>query len=122
MDGKPSGTHKAPLQRMTARQLTALLKQIHSMPPDFDDESLAPEVYRAAFMLRPSRGELLHHSNHRCQYTSKDYQSTLRALGTTCSMSRTGFCYNNAVMERSFCPRSMNGRSLNRSWTFRTGG
>lgn len=42
---------------MTTRQLAALLKQIHSTPPDFDDESLAPEVDRAV-LVSPVNREL----------------------------------------------------------------
>lgn len=59
---------------------------------------------------RPRRGELLHHSDRGCQYTSDDYQRTLRTLGITCSMSRTGDCYDNAVAERFFW-------SLKHEWT-----
>lgn len=57
---------------------------------------------RAVETRRPRRGELLHHSDRGCQYTSDDYQQTLRTLGVTCSMSRTGECYDNAVAERFF--------------------
>ena len=39
-----------------------------------------------------------------------DYQQTLKTLNMTCSMSRTGCCYDNAVMER-FC------WSLKHEWT-----
>ncbi len=45
---------------------------------------------------------LLHHSDRGCQYTSDAYQHTLKTLGITCSMSRTGCCYDNAAMERLF--------------------
>ena len=45
---------------------------------------------------------LLHHSDRGCQYTSDAYQHTLETLGITCSMSRTGCCYDNATMERFF--------------------
>ena len=45
---------------------------------------------------------LLHHSDRGCQYTSDAYQKILRMLGIECSMSRTGCCYDNAVMERFF--------------------
>lgn len=54
--------------------------------------------------------ELLHHSDRGCQYTSDAYQKTLRTLGITCSMSRTGCCYDNAAMERFFW-------SLKHEWT-----
>ncbi|MCG8450279.1 MAG: integrase core domain-containing protein [Pirellulales bacterium] len=59
---------------------------------------------------RPERGKLLHHSDRGCQYTSADYQTTLRTLGIECSMSRTGDCYDNAVAERFFW-------SLKHEWT-----
>ena len=58
----------------------------------------------------PNRGELLHHSDRGCQYTSDAYQRTLRTLGITCSMSRRGNCYDNAVAERFFW-------SLKHEWT-----
>lgn len=59
---------------------------------------------------RPLRGELLHHSDRGCQYTSDDYQKTLKTLGIEGSMSRTGNCYDNAVAERFFW-------SLKHEWT-----
>jgi putative transposase len=59
---------------------------------------------------RPRRGELLHHSDRGCQYTSDGYQKTLRTLGIEVSMSRTGNCYDNAVAERFFW-------SLKHEWT-----
>lgn len=65
---------------------------------------------RAIESRRPGRGELLHHSDRGSQYTSDDYQQTLRTLGVECSMSRTGDCYDNAVAERFFW-------SLKHEWT-----
>jgi len=59
---------------------------------------------------RPDTKQLLHHSDRGCQYTSAAYQKTLNTLGITCSMSRTGCCYDNAVMERFFW-------SLKHEWT-----
>lgn len=58
----------------------------------------------------PRRGELMHHSDRGCQYTSDAYQHTLKTLGIECSMSRTGNCYDNAVAERFFW-------SLKHEWT-----
>ena len=49
----------------------------------------------------PATG-LLHHSDRGSTYASEDYQDRLRAHGITCSMSRTGNCYDNAVMEAFF--------------------
>lgn len=59
---------------------------------------------------RPDTKSLLHHSDRGSQYTSDDYQQILRTLNITCSMSRTGCCYDNAVMERFFW-------SLKHEWT-----
>lgn len=59
---------------------------------------------------RPDCKELLHHSDRGSQYTSEVYQKTLQTLGITCSMSNTGCCYDNAVMERFFW-------SLKHEWT-----
>jgi transposase InsO family protein len=47
---------------------------------------------------RPGSG-LLHHSDRGVQYASADYQQRLRAHGIAVSMSRTGDCYDNAMME-----------------------
>lgn len=77
--------------------------------------SLATELVSAALRQavesrRPAGKQLLHHSDRGCQYTSDAYQQTLRTLGIQCSMSRTGCCYDNAVMERFFW-------SLKHEWT-----
>ena len=45
---------------------------------------------------------LLHHSDQSSPYASEDYQTILEARGITCSMSRRGNCYDNAVMESFF--------------------
>jgi putative transposase len=47
---------------------------------------------------RPAAG-LLHHSDRGSQYASDDYQAMLVRHGMTCSMSRRGNCWDNAVME-----------------------
>jgi putative transposase len=77
--------------------------------------SLATELVSAALReaiesRRPDGRRLLHHSDRGCQYTSDAYQQTLKALGITCSMSRSGCCYDNAVMERFLW-------SLKHEWT-----
>src|ERR1035437_5616749 len=45
---------------------------------------------------------LLHHSDQGSPYACEDYQTILEARGITCSMSRRGNCYDNAVMESFF--------------------
>ena len=59
---------------------------------------------------RPRSGELIHHSDRGSQYTSDAFQTMLSRLGISCSMSRTGCCYDNAVAERFFW-------SLKHEWT-----
>jgi putative transposase len=53
---------------------------------------------------RPDTKSLLHHSDRGSKYTSDDYQQTLRTLNITCSMSRTGCCYDN---DRTLIVRSL---------------
>lgn len=71
---------------------------------------VAEALRRAIESRRPLGSELLHHSDRGCQYTSDTYQQTLASLGITCSMSRRGNCYDNAVAERFFW-------SLKHEWT-----
>lgn len=75
---------------------------------------LTPLVVQAVQMAiglrHPPRGLLLH-SDRGTQYTSDAYQQLLYRHGMTCSMSRSGDCWDNAVMERFFL-------SLKREWTW----
>jgi putative transposase len=73
-------------------------------------ELVSQALRQAVEARRPEGRDLLHHSDRGCQYTSDAYQHTLRTLGIQCSMSRTGCCYDNAVMERFFW-------SLKHEWT-----
>lgn len=77
-----------------------------------ETELVSTALRRAVEARRPQGANLLHHSDRGCQYTSDDYQRILRTLGVRCSMSRTGCCYDNAVMERFFW-------SLKHEWTKR---
>jgi transposase InsO family protein len=45
---------------------------------------------------------LLQHSDRGTQYTSDGYQRLLRSHGITCSLSRRGNCWDNAVVESFF--------------------
>lgn len=61
------------------------------------------EAFRHAIESRnPDTRQLLHHSDRGCQYTSDAFQRILKTMNITCSMSRTGCCYDNAVVERFF--------------------
>jgi len=73
-------------------------------------ELVSDALHCAIERRRPDGKQLLHHSDRGCQYTSDAYQKTLKTLGITCSMSRRGCCYDNAVMERFFW-------SLKYEWT-----
>lgn len=42
-------------------------------------------------------------------YTSDEHQNQLRTMNRTSSMSRTGCCYDNKVMERFFWSPNMSG-------------
>jgi putative transposase len=49
----------------------------------------------------PDKG-LLHHSDQGSQYASVEFQDTLSGRNISCSMSRKGNCYDNAVVESFF--------------------
>lgn len=51
---------------------------------------------------RPNTEDLLHHSDRGSQYASSDFQNILLENKFTCSMSRKGECYDNAVVESFF--------------------
>ncbi len=55
-----------------------------------------------ALNRRRPKGDLLHHSDRGCQYTSDDYRRELKAHGIAVSMSRKGNCWDNAVAESFF--------------------
>ena len=67
-----------------------------------NDRHLALNALTMALNRRCPDVGLLHHSDRGCTYASEDYQRRLEAHGITCSMSRTGDCYDNAVMEAFF--------------------
>ena len=67
--------------------------------------SLETRVVLAAWqqaVMRRRHAPRVHHSDRGTQYTSAAYQAALQAHGTTCSMSRPGNCYDNAVVESFF--------------------
>jgi transposase InsO family protein len=62
-------------------------------------------VLRALEQAKQRRGVVaggLFHSDRGSQYASEDYRNALIAAGLTCSMSRTGDCFDNAVSESFF--------------------
>ena len=67
------------------------------------DDSMTTDLVEDAFNAalrsrRPALG-LLHHSDRGVQYTSARYRGLLDLHGVRPSMSRTGNCYDNAVVE-----------------------
>jgi len=67
-----------------------------------NDRHLTLKALGMALKRRCPDVGLLHHSDQGCTYASEDYQRMLDAYGITCSMSRRGNCYDNAVMEAFF--------------------
>jgi len=67
-----------------------------------NDRHVTIKALEMALKRRCPETGLLHHSDQGCTYASEDYQAVLEANGITCSMSRRGNCYDNAVMESFF--------------------
>lgn len=67
-----------------------------------NDRHLTIKALEMALKRRCPDAGLLHHSDQGCTYASEDYQTVLAKHGITCSMSRRGNCYDNAVMESFF--------------------
>lgn len=63
---------------------------------------LAGSALRMAIGRRLPGSDLLYHSDQGSQYASDDFQELLKAHGITCSMSRRGNCWDNAVVESFF--------------------
>ena len=70
------------------------------------DDHLRAELPAAALQMaltqRRPQASLLHHSDRGVQYACDDYQAILTRHKITCSMSRRGNCYDNAVVESFF--------------------
>jgi putative transposase len=60
------------------------------------------QALQRALDQRDPTSELLHHSDRGVQYACDEYQQLLAEWGIAPSMSRTGNCYDNAVMESFF--------------------
>jgi transposase InsO family protein len=67
-----------------------------------NDRHLTLKALQMALKRRCPDAGLLHHSDQGGTYASEDYQAVLETHGITCSMSRRGNCYDNAVMESFF--------------------
>ena len=67
-----------------------------------NDRHVTMKALEMALKRRCPDVGLLHHSDQGSTYASEDYQRLLASRGITCSMSRRGNCYDNAVMESFF--------------------
>jgi putative transposase len=67
-----------------------------------NDRHLAIRALDMALRRRCPEAGLLHHTDQGSPYASEDYQKVLDGAGITCSMSRRGNCYDNAVRESFF--------------------
>ena len=63
---------------------------------------LVTDALIMAIWRRGKPDSLLHHSDQGSQYTSEQFQSLMADHGITCSMSRSGNCWDNAAMESFF--------------------
>jgi transposase InsO family protein len=66
------------------------------------DQALTLRALSMALRARQPDAGLLHHSDRGSQYAAGDYRKHLQARGITCSMSRKGNCWDNAVAESFF--------------------
>jgi len=72
-----------------------------SMSEDLKASGVAEALEMALKRRKPQAG-LLHHSDRGVQYACGLYRQLLSDHGITCSMSRPGNCYDNAVAESFF--------------------
>ena len=72
-----------------------------SMSDHLRGEGVAQALAMALAVRRPDKG-LLHHSDRGVQYACELYQTVLEKHQITRSMSRSGNCYDNAVVESFF--------------------
>jgi putative transposase len=63
---------------------------------------LVTDALVMAIWRRGKPRALLHHSDRGGQYTSEQFQRLMADHGITCSMSRSGNCWDNAAMESFF--------------------
>ena len=67
-----------------------------------EDGKLVELALRMAVVKRQPPAGLLHHSDRGSEFSCERYQAALREACCEVSMSRTGDCYDNAVMEAFF--------------------
>lgn len=67
-----------------------------------NDRNLTIDALEMALMHQKVASDLLFHSDRGSNYACYDFQGMLKDLGLEASMSRSGCCYDNAVMESFF--------------------
>ena len=72
-----------------------------SMGEQINTQLVQKALRMAVRKRKPSPG-MIHHSDRGCQFTSREYQESLWGAKILPSMSRSGNCYDNAVMESFF--------------------
>lgn len=86
----------------------AVLLDLHSRKvvgwamSDTNDRALVLGALAMAVASRRPVSGLLHHTDRGSQYASHEYRRALERHGFTCSMSRKGNCWDNAVAESFF--------------------
>ena len=85
--------------------------------PSMEQDLVLRALSAAIEHRRPGPG-LIHHSDRGVQYTSDAYRSLLHDSAITCSMSRKGNCWDNAVVESFFgcLKREMPGDDVPEDW------
>jgi len=73
-----------------------------SMAEHLHTEVVLSALEAALGQRQPAEAGLLFHSDRGSQYASRDYQAALQQAQLTCSMSRRGNCWDNAVAESFF--------------------
>ncbi len=79
---------------------------------------LVTDALVMAIWRRSKPEAVLHHSDRGSQYTSEPFQRLLADHGVTCSMSRSGNCWDNAAME-SFVSSLKTERTANKMYRTR---
>ncbi len=78
-----------------------------SMADHMKTELVLDALRRALGHRAPSGDGLMFHSDRGSQYASGDYRKALDVAGISCSMSRRGNCWDNAVAESFFSTLKM---------------
>jgi len=69
------------------------------------ETTLVLHALEKALSKYPTLKGTLHHTDRGCQYTSHQYQKTLKESQISLSMSAQGYCYDNAHMESFWASR-----------------